>query len=260
MLVIEKLSKTYANGTEALRGATLNVDQGDIVALIGGSGCGKTTLLRMVSGLESITSGAITIDGEAITAPHPAVGFIFQEPRLLPWLSVAGNIGFGIASLPRDEREGRVESAILRVGLGGYATRLPRELSGGQAQRVAIARALVARPKVLLLDEPFSALDAFTRASLHDHLLAIWAAERPTILMVTHDVEEAVALANRIVVMQPKPGRIFAELNVLLQRPRERLSDAFTAMKRGVLAALDGSLAGSRTAEAKAQEGPGMWW
>lgn len=260
MLALDKLSKTYPNGTEALRAASLTVEQGEIVALVGGSGCGKTTVLRLVSGLDKASSGRATIDGETISAPHPAVGLIFQEPRLLPWLTVAGNIGFGIDAVARVERQERIETALLRLGLVGYGARFPRELSGGQAQRVAIARALVARPKVLLLDEPFSALDAFTRASLHDHLLAIWAAERPTLLLVTHDVEEAVALADRIIVMQPKPGRIFAMLDVTLKRPRERLSDEFTAMKRRVLSALDGSLSASAEIQPEQQAAPGMWW
>jgi len=242
MLTIETLCKTYPNGTHALEKISLNVEAGEIVAMVGGSGCGKTTLLRMISGLEAPTQGHVAIDGEPIFAPHPAVGIVFQEARLLPWLTVAQNIAFGLDHLPRAEQEARVDQALLRVGLAGYGKRWPRELSGGQAQRVAIVRALVAQPKALLLDEPFSALDALTREDLQDHLLALWEQHRPTLVLVTHDVEEAVALADRAIVLQPKPGRIFADIPIDLPRPRDRLSPEFAEAKRLVLKALDGSI------------------
>ena len=147
-----------------------------------------------------------------------------------------------------------------RVGLSEHAKRLPRELSGGQQQRVAIARALIARPKVLLLDEPFSALDAFTRASLHDHLLSLWEAAKPTVLMVTHDVDEAVVLGSQVVVMSPKPGRIHEIIDVPLDRPRDRRSEAFEALKRRVLASLDGSMLPASEARMPIAEGAGLWW
>ena len=258
MLRLQNLSKTYPNETEALRGVTLDMAEGEIVAFVGGSGCGKTTMLRLIAGLEGASAGAVEIDGEVIAAPHPLVGVIFQEPRLLPWLTVAQNIGFGLADLPKDERDARVEEALLRVGLAGYGGRWPRELSGGQAQRVAIVRALVARPKVLLLDEPFSALDAFTRASLHDHLLGLWQARRPTLALVTHDVEEAVTLADRVIVMQPKPGRVFADLTLDLPRPRDKLAHDFAQAKRRILRALDGSL--QPDARASQPDTTGAWW
>ena len=216
-------------------------------------------MLRLVSGLESPSLGAVGVDGEAISAPHPAVGIIFQEPRLLPWLTVAQNIGFGLDHLPKGERDARVDEALLKVGLAGYGPRWPRELSGGQAQRVAIVRALVARPKVLLMDEPFSALDALTRASLQDHMLALWETHRPTLLLVTHDVEEAAALADRAVVMQPRPGRIFADIRVPLPRPRDRLCADFVEVKRQILAALDGSLS-APTVDMKPAAAPAGWW
>jgi sulfonate transport system ATP-binding protein len=244
MLELAGASKIYPNGAEALAPIDLAIRPGEITALVGGSGCGKTTLLRLVAGLEAASAGAVRLDGQAILAPHPRIGVIFQEPRLLPWLTVAQNVGFGIAGRP--DRDRRVEEALLRMGLAGFGPRWPRELSGGQAQRVAIARALVAEPDVLLLDEPFSALDAFTRHSLHEHLIALWAAGRQTLLIVTHDVEEAVALADRVLVMQPRPGRIFADLAIGLPRPRDRVSDAFTAEKRRILRALDGSLEATR--------------
>lgn len=260
MLSFDQLFKTYADGTRALSAITLDVRQGEIVALLGGSGCGKTTLLRLVAGLDRPSAGAIRLDGEVIAEPRADVGVIFQEPRLFPWLSVAENVGFGLSHLSRFEREGLVTNALVRVGLGGYEKRWPRELSGGQQQRVAIARALVTRPKLLLMDEPFSALDATTRASLHGHLLALWQESRPTVVMVTHDVEEAVTLADRIVVMQPKPGRIFDELDNPLARPRDRLSPAFEAAKREALRALDRSLRDEAPQLERTAETAGMWW
>ena len=262
MLSLAHLDKVFANGAHALDDVSLDVEAGEIVALVGGSGCGKTTLLRLVSGLEAPTHGTVSVDGEAIAAPHPAVGIVFQEPRLLPWLTVAQNIGFGLEHLPASERRDLVEEALLKVGLAGYGPRWPRELSGGQAQRVSIVRALVTKPKVLLMDEPFSALDALTRATLQDHLLGLWEASQPTLLLVTHDVEEAAALADRAVVMQPRPGRIFADIPVSLPRPRDRLSPGFVEAKRAILSALDGSLSqASRGASGKpAEMSAGSWW
>lgn len=242
MLMLNSVSKTYADGTEALRDVRLDIEQGEIVALVGGSGCGKTTLMRLISGLDTASAGSIGVDGETIAAPHPAVGVVFQEPRLLPWLSVADNIAFGLHHLPKSDRSAAAQDALARVGLAGYGERWPRELSGGQQQRVSIARALVPKPKVLLLDEPFSALDAFTRASLHEHLLALWEASRPTVVIVTHDVDEAIRLADRVVVMRPKPGRIFEVVSVAAPRPRDPLGLPYEKAKRRVLHALDRSL------------------
>jgi sulfonate transport system ATP-binding protein len=230
---------------------------------VGGSGCGKSTLLRLISGLDRPTQGAISLDGTPITAPHAQIGIVFQEPRLLPWLSVANNVAFGLEDRPRNERNGRVAMQLERVDLHDKANVWPRELSGGQAQRVALARALVMRPEVLLLDEPFSALDAFTRTDLQDHLLDLWADARPTLLVVTHDVDEAVVLADRILVMRPRPGRMFAEIEADLPRPRDRQSAAFDHVKRRVLAALDRSLGRAvapEDADAKASAGAALWW
>ncbi|SEF49501.1 ABC transporter ATP-binding protein [Bosea lathyri] len=260
MLSFETLSKTYADGTHALSAITIDVAAGEILALVGGSGCGKTTLLRLIAGLDQPSAGRILLDGEAILEPRADVGVIFQEPRLFPWLSVSENVAFGLSHLSAFEREGLVANALVRVGLAGYEKRWPRELSGGQQQRVAIARALITRPKLLLMDEPFSALDATTRASLHGHLLALWAESRPTVVMVTHDVEEAVTLADRIIVMQPKPGRIFDELDNPLARPRDRLSPSFEATKREALRALDRSLRDEEPRQHKTAETAGMWW
>ena len=246
MLEINGITKRFPNGTLALSDLSLAVERGSIVAVIGGSGSGKSTLLRLLSGLEAPSAGTIRLDGTIIEKPHPAVGLIFQEHRLLPWLRVADNVGFGLAHLPKAERRDRVREALKRVGLADYGSRWPKELSGGQAQRVAIARALVAQPSVLLLDEPFSALDAFTRVELQEHLAEIWQDTRPTLVLVTHDIEEAVALASRVVVLRPNPGRVAAVLDVSLDRPRNRLSAVFDDEKRRVLYALDESLSRQR--------------
>src|ERR1700739_4213479 len=263
MLSLERAGKTYPNGVHALGGVTLAVEPGEIVAVIGGSGCGKSTLLRAIAGLDPASEGAVVLDGERITAPHEKIGIIFQEPRLLPWLKVADNVGFGLGGRPEAERAARTATALKRVALSDKATMWPRELSGGQAQRVAIARALVPRPEVLLLDEPFSALDAFTRTDLQDHLLDLWADAKPTLIVVTHDVDEAIVLADRIMVMRPRPGRISDEIDVDLPRPRDRQSAAFDFVKRRVLAALDRSLnraPASAEGEQKAEAGAAMWW
>lgn len=242
MLILDRVGKTYPNGVHALENFSARIQPGEIVAIIGGSGCGKSTLLRTICGLDRATTGAVTLDTISITAPHEKVGIIFQEPRLLPWLTVAENIGFGLSNLTASERQQRVARALARVGLADKADAWPRELSGGQAQRVAIARALVPSPEVLLLDEPFSALDAFTRADLQDHLLDLWADTRPTLILVTHDVDEAVVLADRVMVMRPRPGRLFEEIKIDLARPRDRKSTAFEIVKHQVLASLDRSL------------------
>jgi len=261
MLALERVGKTYPGGLRAVESVTLDVEPGEILAIVGGSGCGKSTLLRAISGLDRPTDGRIVFDGATITAPHEQIGIVFQEPRLLPWLNVAANVGFGIAG--QRDAGARVAAALERVGLAEKSDVWPRQLSGGQAQRVAIARALVPRPQVLLLDEPFSALDAFTRADLQDHLLDLWADSKPTLILVTHDVDEAVVLADRVVVMCPRPGRVFDEIAVDLPRPRDRQSAAFDFAKRRVLAALDRSLArapGVDDSEVKAAAGAAMWW
>jgi sulfonate transport system ATP-binding protein len=263
MLILDRVSKTYPNGVRALDGVSLEVPHGEIVAVIGGSGCGKSTLLRAVSGLDTPSKGAVRLDDETITEPHEKIGIIFQEPRLLPWLSVADNIGFGLSDLSADARREKVARALARVGLSDKASVWPRELSGGQAQRAAIARALVTRPEVLLLDEPFSALDAFTRVDLQDHLLALWSDLKPTLIHVTHDVDEAIVLADRVLVMRPRPGRLDDEIVIDLPRPRDRQSAAFDFAKRRVMTALDRSLdrtAGPDAHEPKATAGAAMWW
>jgi len=246
-----------------LKEINLSLYANKVTAFIGPSGCGKSTLLRVICGLDPPTQGRVVLDGVPITAPHRKIGIIFQEPRLLPWLDVADNVGFGLEDRPKGERQERIARALGRVGLTEKAHVWPRELSGGQAQRVAILRALVPRPQVLLLDEPFSALDAFTRADLQDHLLGLWADLKPTLIMVTHDVEEAVVLADRILVMRTQPGRMFESIASDLPRPRDRQSAAFDFVKRRVLAALDRSLERKTVtddAETRAPAGAALWW
>lgn len=263
MLTLNRVGKTYPNGVRAIDGVSLEVEPGEIVVVVGGSGCGKSTLLRALSGLDSPTHGVVSLDGVIITEPNERIGIVFQEPRLLPWLTVAGNVGFGLEHRPRKERDRRVTAQLARVGLSEKAGVWPRELSGGQAQRVALARALVTRPEVLLLDEPFSALDAFTRVDLQDHLLDLWADSKPTLIVVTHDVDEAIVLADRVVVMRPHPGRIEDEISIDLPRPRDRQSAAYDFAKRRVLAALDRSLGRAASIddrETQAEAGQAMWW
>ena len=246
----------------ALDGITLDVKPAEIVAIVGGSGCGKSTLLRAISGLDTPSQGRILLDGEQVTQPHEKIGIIFQEPRLLPWLTVADNVGFGLADRPKAERNDRVAAALERVGLTEKANVWPRELSGGQAQRVDCARAGAASGSAAARRAVLGA-DAFTRADLQDHLLDLWADLRPTLILVTHDVDEAVVLADRIMVMKPHPGRIYEEIVSDLPRPRDRQSAAFDFVKRRVLAALDRSLAKAVTiddTQTKSSEGAALWW
>ena len=239
MLQLDHIGKQFDTGVVALHDINLHLRAGEIVTLVGASGCGKSTLLRLVAGLEHPSAGRVLLHDAPLTGPSPAVGVIFQEPRLMPWLTVRDNVRFGIAQLPAAEQTARTEAVLARVGLSDFADALPRQLSGGMAQRVAIARALVTQPALLLLDEPFSALDPFTKASLHEHLLDIWADARPTLLLVTHDVEEALVLSDRVVVLHGHPGRISQTLTVDLPRPRRRTSPEFQAWKQRVLDALE---------------------
>jgi sulfonate transport system ATP-binding protein len=242
LLSFSRLAKRFPNGHLALEGLDLEVAPGEILAIVGSSGCGKSTLLRLASGLDLPSEGGVFLKDEPVTAPRPEIGLLFQEPRLLPWLTIRGNVGFGLRHLATVHRRIRVDEALARVGLSGFADHWPRELSGGMAQRVAIARALVGRPSVLLLDEPFSALDALTRYDLQQHLLEVWGYDRPTLVLVTHDIEEALFLSDRVVVMRGQPGRIHAVLTLDLPRPRDRGDAALLGLKRRLLAELEVSV------------------
>ncbi len=243
-LRIEGVFKTFSVGGRPLRvldGVDLAVDPGGFLTIVGASGCGKSTLLRLVAGLDTDFEGSVTLDGERVTAPSLNRGLVFQEPRLFPWATVAQNIALGLlnAGFEQGRPPARREGAY-RPGRAGRGSRtpIPTQLSGGMAQRVAIARGLVNRPRVLLLDEPFGALDALTRAHLQDELQRIWAAEGITMLLVTHDVEEATYLGDRVVVMAPRPGRIAATFDVPHPRPRERSDPALGGLRERVMAAL----------------------
>jgi ABC-type nitrate/sulfonate/bicarbonate transport system ATPase subunit len=239
-LDIRHLSKQYTVEGEALRvlnDISLRIAPGEFVSIVGTSGCGKSTLLRLVVGLEDDYEGEILLDGQRIVGTSLDRGIVFQEHRLFPWLTVEDNIALGLlnASLTEGQKRMQVREHIELVGLQGFEKAWPHQLSGGMAQRVAIARALVNRPEILLLDEPFGALDAMTRAHLQQELLRIWQAEGITTILVTHDVEEAVFLGDKVVVMEPRPGRIRRVVPVPLAHPRQRTTQAFAEIKDSVL-------------------------
>jgi sulfonate transport system ATP-binding protein len=226
---------------QVLRQLRLGLKSGEIVSLLGASGCGKSTLLSIVAGLDRAATARVQLDGRLLQGPDAAIGFVFQEPRLFPWLNVADNIRFGagIFDGPGAAPADAVEALLDEVGLPGFADALPKHLSGGQAQRVAIARGLYTRPRVLLLDEPFSAVDAITRMKLQD-LLARVAHERGlTVLLVTHDIDEAVHLSDRVVLLDRQPGPPRAELTLGAPRPRARADAGAAELKRRILAHFD---------------------
>lgn len=222
----------------ALEDINLTVAPGEFVALVGPSGCGKSTLLRILAGLDTEYSGTVRAGDLPVQGPDLSRGIVFQEPRLFPWLTLAENVGFGLRGT-RSTHEARIAQLIALVGLTGFERAYPHQISGGMAQRTAIARALGPAPEALLLDEPFGALDAFTRIRLQDSLGAIWAANRTTALLVTHDIDEAVALSQRVVVMTPRPGRVRRILPIDLPYPRDRGSAAFAAYRSELLAEFD---------------------
>jgi len=218
----------------ALRDILLTINPGEFVCIVGGSGCGKTTLLRIIAGLETEYEGAVFLDGKKLTGTGLDRGVVFQEHRLLSWLTVHDNVGFGLAGLPAEQRSRDIRRYIRLVGLDEFEYEYPHQLSGGMSQRVAIARALVGRPEVLLLDEPFASLDALTRMRMQQEILRIWEAEQTTVVLVTHDIEEAVYLADRVVIMSPQPGTIRNVLPVRLPRPRDRTEREFVRLRRSV--------------------------
>ena len=236
-LAIRGLRKRYGD-VAVLGGVDLDVLPGEIIALVGPSGCGKSTLLRLVAGLDTQFEGSVSVGGAALRGPSQAVGLVFQEPRLFPWLNVADNVAFGLPERRSPAARATVAETLEVVGLTDFAQALPKHLSGGMAQRVALARALVTEPQVLLMDEPFSALDAFTRMRLQDHLLAAWQRYAPTLLLVTHDLDEAVYLADRVVLLTERPATIQRIHAVAAPRPRERGDLALAWLRSELLQAL----------------------
>jgi NitT/TauT family transport system ATP-binding protein len=226
---IRNLDKMYSTGgVVAVDKVSFDVQQGEFVALLGPSGCGKSTILNMVAGLVPRSGGEIAIDGRPIVegAVNRRVGYVFQRDTVFPWRTVEANIGYGleIAGVPREERTARVRRAIEVAGLSGFDTKFPRMLSGGMRQRVALMRTLIMEPEILLMDEPFGALDTHTKLEMHRTLLEIWERERQTVLFVTHDLGEALTLASRIVLLSARPGRLKEDFEVPFARPRDAVS------------------------------------
>ncbi|MFD1331810.1 ABC transporter ATP-binding protein [Methylopila musalis] len=236
LLEIERVAHVYRSAlgeeTTALDGVSLAIPRGAFVCLLGPSGCGKTTLLNMIAGFVTPSSGRILVGGEPVQGPSPSRGVVFQDYSLFPWLTAGQNVAFGprMAGLGAAKRRASAQALLELVGLPNVADRYPAELSGGMKQRVAIARALATDPQLLLMDEPFAALDAMTRAALQRQLLDIHAARSKTVLFVTHNIAEAITLADRVIVMSPNPGRVAADVAIDLPRPRARTGAGFVAL------------------------------
>jgi sulfonate transport system ATP-binding protein len=242
-LVISRLGKTFSiefGEVRALSGIDLTVQPREFLSIVGASGCGKSTLLRMIAGLESCEEGTIVSNGEEIHSPGYDRGMVFQESRLFPWLNVTENVTFGISEsnrkkLSKKEKRDLVMQYLKLVGLEGFADAYPHQLSGGMQQRVSIVRALIEEPKILLLDEPFGALDALTRIHMQREILRIREFRRMTMILVTHDIDEAIYLGDRVIVMSSRPGTIKREIRVDLPRPRNRSSYEFVNIRKSIL-------------------------
>ncbi len=242
-VAVRGLSKSFALGggrLQVLRSLDLVIRPGECLAVVGASGSGKTTLLRVLAGLDTPDAGEVRIDGSPVQGVGTERAVIYQEPRLLPWLTVLGNVAFGLEArgLARPDAEERARAAIRLVGLQDFEAAFPRQLSGGMAQRAGIARALAVRPEILLLDEPLGALDAMTRITLQEELARIWQDERVTMILVTHDLEEAIVLADRVLVLPRERGGRPRLIEVSLPRPRDRSEPDFVALRRRLMAEL----------------------
>jgi ABC-type nitrate/sulfonate/bicarbonate transport system ATPase subunit len=237
-LKVENLNIVFTRDgktTPVLQDINLVVSGGEFVCVVGPSGCGKSTLLNVMGGFLSPTSGSVKIDGEVVRGPDPRRVFVFQERGVFPWLTVEGNIGFGLFKLPAAERKQRVAHYIKMVGLEGFEESYPAELSGGMKQRLEVARALAVNPDMLYLDEPFGALDSITRHIMRGELLSIWEAERKTIVFVTHDIDEAVQMADRVVVLSARPAVVQEIVNIDIPHPRDISSSRYLELRDGIL-------------------------
>ena len=240
IIEIKNVNRTYIddkdNTVEALRDINLAVKRGEFVSIIGSSGCGKTTLLRLIAGLDLPETGVLTLDGQEITDPDPQRGYVFQQGGLFPWLTVEQNIATGLkARHVYRQNKSQIAHYIDLIGLNGFEKAFPHQISGGMAQRVAIARALINKPKALLLDEPMGALDSFTRADIQDKLLELRKENDATMILVTHDVDEAIYLSDRIVIMTPRPGKISEIMSIKLSHPRDRGGAEFLSIRGAIL-------------------------
>ncbi|QDR81787.1 ABC transporter ATP-binding protein [Sporomusa termitida] len=237
-LHINALSKSFWVGSESipvLDNITLDIKEGEFVSIVGHSGCGKSTLLKIIAGLVEYSAGTVLCGGQDLRESDVHRGMIFQDHRLLPWLTVAENIGFGLYGLAEQEKQGRIREHIELVGLKGFEKAYPHQLSGGMAQRTAIARAFVHKPDILLLDEPFGALDALTRIQMQDEVLKIWEQQKTTMILVTHDIDEAIYLGDRVVINTNRPASIKKIFTVDLARPRERTGHYFSLLKAQIM-------------------------
>ncbi|HSL23720.1 MAG TPA: ABC transporter ATP-binding protein [Vicinamibacterales bacterium] len=237
----DHVTMVFGRGAEqvnVLNDISIEVGDGEFVCLLGPSGCGKSTMLNILAGFLTPTSGQVRIDGELVKGPDRRRVFVFQERGVFPWLTVEGNIGFGLFDLAEAERRRRIAHYVELVGLSGFNKSYPRELSGGMKQRVEVARALAVNPDMLFLDEPFGALDSITRHIMRGELLRLWEAERKTITFVTHDIDEAVQLADRVIVMSARPARIQKVVEIDIPHPRDISSPRYLALRDGILAAI----------------------
>ena len=241
ILRLDNVSKSFAKVehdevTHALNEVNLSMKSGEFISLVGPSGCGKSTILRLVAGLIPPTTGYLTVNGAQITGPSPERGMMFQKPTLFPWLTVEKNISFSLKLQGKLKgNEEKVERMLKIIGLESFRNDYPGQLSGGMAQRVSLVRSLINEPDILLLDEPLGALDAFTRMNMQDEILKVWQEKKQLALMVTHDVDEAIYMGTRVLVMDAHPGRVIADITIDLPAPRDRSSQAFVAYRNDIL-------------------------
>lgn len=237
-LEIKNVSKVFPQGDnslEVLKDINVTVNPGEFVSIVGASGCGKSTLIRIIAGLETATCGQVLLNGEPVSKPSVETGLIFQESRLFPWLSVEKNIEFGIhENMNNKEKKQLVQEYINTVQLTGFEKAYPAQLSGGMQQRVSIARTIINNPSVLLLDEPFGALDALTRINMQNAVLDIWQKHKTTMILITHDIDEAIFLSDKILVMSSRPGVISKEIPVRISKPRDRNGSDFISIRREI--------------------------